>query len=59
MAHIDRTADKPWFLASFFSGENKNGRFEAVIVSLGSLAISVFLIAAVYMPLGMELPAAP
>ena len=59
MAHIDRIADKPWFLASFFSGETKTGLFEAVIASLGSLAISVFLIAAIYMPLGLELPAAP
>jgi hypothetical protein len=43
----------------FFSGATKTGLFEAVIVSLGGLAISVFLIVAIYMPLGMELPAAP
>ena len=58
MAHIDRIADKPWFLASFF-GSPKTGRFEAVLVSLGALAISVFLVAAHYMPVGMQLAAAP
>jgi hypothetical protein len=57
MAHIDRVADKPWFLASFFSGETKTGLFEAVIVSLGGLAISVGVILAAYMPAVMELTA--
>ena len=59
MAHIDRIADKPWFLASFFSGATKTGLFETVLVSLGALAISVFLVAAHYMPVGMQLAAAP
>ena len=59
MAHVDHIADKPWFLSSFFSGANKTGLFEAVLVSLGGLAISLFVIAAVYMPFGMELPGAP
>ena len=59
MAHIDRVADKPWFLASFFSGETKTGLFEVALVSLGGLAISAFVIAALHMPLGMELVAAP
>jgi len=58
MAHIDRIADKPWFLSSFFGGA-KDGLFEAVLVSVGGLAISAFLIAAHYMPVGIELAAAP
>lgn len=58
MAHIDRIADNPWFLSSFFSGEAKTGLFEAVIVSLGGLAISVFLIATVHIPSGMEFASA-
>ena len=57
MAHIDRIADKPWFLASFFSGATKTGLFEAVIVSLGGLAISVGVILAGYMPAAMEFAA--
>jgi hypothetical protein len=59
MAHVDRIADKPRFLSSFFSEAARTGLFEAVIVSLGGLAISFFIIAAVYMPFGMELPGAP
>jgi hypothetical protein len=59
MAHIDRIADKAWFLASFFSGAAKDGLFDVALVSLGGLAISVFLIAAHYMPVGMQLAAAP
>jgi hypothetical protein len=58
MAHIDRIADKPWFLASFFSGAAKDGLFEVVLVSLGGLAISLFVIAA-HMPVAIELAAAP
>ena len=58
MAHIDRIADKPWFLASFFSGAT-NGLFEVVLVSVAGLAISAFLIAAHYMPVGVQLAAAP
>ena len=58
MAHIDRIADKPWFLASSFSGAAKTGLFEAVLVSLGGLAISVFLIAAYHIAIGMELAVA-
>jgi len=51
MAYTDRIADKPWFLSSFFSGETKTGRFEAMIVSLGCLAIAVGVILAhAYMP---------
>ena len=46
MAHIDRVAAKPWFRSSFFSSANQTGLFEALIVSLGGLAISVFLIVA-------------
>jgi len=57
MAHIDRIADKPWFLSSCF-GATKDGLFEVVLVSLGGLAISLFVIAA-HMPLGIELAAAP
>ena len=56
MAHVDRVADKPWFLASFFSGGTKTGLFEAIIVSLGSLAI---VILAAYMPSAIEVVAAP
>ena len=58
MAHIDRIADKPWFLSSFF-GAAKDGLFEVVLASVGGLAISAFLIAAYYMPVGMQLAAAP
>jgi hypothetical protein len=50
MTYIDRIADKPWFLASFFSGETKTGRFEAVLVSLGCVALFVGIILAAYMP---------
>ena len=64
MAHVDRIADKPiadkpWFLASFFSGAAKDGLFEVVLVSLGGLAISLFVIAANYMSVGVQLAAAP
>jgi len=59
MAHVDRIADKPWFLASFFSGATKTGHFETVLVSLGGLAISVFLIAAYHIAVGMQLAVAP
>jgi hypothetical protein len=41
-----------------FSGEAKTGLFEAVTVLVGSVAISVFLIAALLMPLATQLPAA-
>ena len=58
MAHIDRIADKPWFLGSFLSGAAKTGLFEAVLVSFGGLAISVFLIAAYHIAIGMELAVA-
>lgn len=44
MAHIDLTA-------SFFAGTRKStGLFEAVIVSCAGLAVSVFLIAAHWIP---------
>jgi hypothetical protein len=59
MAHVDRTADELSFLSSFFSGEAKTGLFEALTVLVGSVAVSVFLIAALYMPSAMQLPAAP
>ena len=58
MAHVDRIADKPRFFASFFSGAAKDGLFEVVLVSLGGLAISLFVIAA-HMPLSIELATAP
>jgi len=57
MAHIDRIADKPWFLASFFSGETKTGRFETVLVSLGCVALAVGVFLAGHMPPAMELAA--
>jgi hypothetical protein len=59
MAHIDRTADELSFLSSFFSREAKTGLFEALTILVGSVAISVFLIAALHMPLATQLPAAP
>jgi len=57
MAHVDRIADKTWFLASFFSGATKTGRFEAVLVLLGCVAIAVGVILAGHMPSAMELAA--
>ena len=51
MAHIDRVAGRPYLLSSFVSDASKLGLFEAVVVSLGGLGISVFLIA-----LGIQLP---
>jgi len=59
MTHIDRTADELSFLSSFFSGEAKTGLFEALTVLVGSVAISAFLIAALYMSSATQLPAAP
>jgi hypothetical protein len=59
MTHIDRIEGKAWFLAPFFSGARKSGLFEAVIISLGGLALSVFLIAAHYIPLDGQLLAGP
>jgi hypothetical protein len=57
MAHIDHSADKPWFFASFFSGATKTGRFEAVLVSLGCVALAVGVFLAGHMPAAMELAA--
>jgi hypothetical protein len=57
MTYIDRIADKPWFLSSFFSGATKTGRFEAVLVSLGCVALFVGIILAAYMPAATELAA--
>jgi hypothetical protein len=58
MAQIDQVAEKPWFLASFF-GAPQTGLFEVVMVSLGGLAIAAFLVAALVMPLGMEVASGP
>ena len=57
MAHIDRIPDQLSFLSSFFSGEAKTGRFEAVIVLLGCVAMAVGVILAGHMPSAMELAA--
>jgi hypothetical protein len=60
MAHIDRSADELSSLSSFFSGEAKTGRFEAVIVLFGVLAISsVGVVLAAYMPAAIDRVAAP
>jgi hypothetical protein len=57
MAHIDRIADEPWFLAALFSGETKTRQFEAVLITLGCVAIAVGVILAGHMPSAMELAA--
>ena len=57
MTHIDRSVDELSFFASFFSGEAKTGRFEAVIVLLGCVAMAVGVILAGHMPSAMELAA--
>ena len=57
MAYSDRIADKPWLLASFFSGATKTGRFETVFLSLACVAIAVGVILVGHMPAAMELAA--
>jgi hypothetical protein len=52
MALIDRRADELTFLSSFFSGETKTGLFEAVIVLVGSFAMSVGIVLAAVLPAG-------
>jgi hypothetical protein len=59
MAQIDRSAAELSFLSSFLSGEAKTGRFEAMIVLLGVLAISVGVVLAGYMPAAIDRVAAP
>jgi hypothetical protein len=51
------SADELSFLSSFFSGEAKTARFEAVIVLLGCVAMAVGVILAGHMPSAMELAA--